>query len=348
MTLDRARRPVGKTGLSLPAIGFGAAPLGNLYRATSDDDARATIEAALLAGLRYVDTAPYYGFGLSEQRVGAAIAGQPDVILSTKVGRLLEPLSAPPTDATRYDFVDALPFDPVFDYSHDGILRSHEDSLKRLGGAPIDILYVHDIGPRMHGADHPARLAQLIDGGGFAALERLRDQGGISAIGIGVNEVAICLDLLDRIDLDVILLGGRYTLLEQTPLDELFPRCAASGTSIVIGGPYNSGILAVGSSAGDAHYDYGPVPETLLDKVRRIERVCAAHHVALPAAALQFVLAHPQVASVIPGLANPAEVRSTVDYATAPIPDALWADLKTEGLVRADAVVPTLQMAKTT
>jgi len=169
----------------------------------------------------------------------------------------------------------------------------------------------------------------------------LRDQGAVSAIGIGVNEVAICLELLDRIDLDLILLGGRYTLLEQTSLDDLFPRCAASGTSIVIGGPYNSGILAVGS-AGDAHYDYGPVPDALLDKVRRIERVCAAHDVALPAAALQFVLAHPQVASVIPGLANPAEVRSTVDYATAQIPDALWADLKTEGLVRADAFVPTL------
>ena len=347
MTLALPRRPVGRTGVSLPAIGFGAAPLGNLYRAIGDDDAHATAKAALEAGLRYVDTAPYYGFGLSEQRVGAAIKGQRDVIVSTKVGRLLEPRSCLPPNAERHGFVDALPFDPVFDYSHDGILRSHEDSLTRLGTGHIDILYVHDIGRLTHGADHAGRLAQLIDGGGFAALERLRDEGEISAIGIGVNEVAICLDLMDRIELDVILLAGRYTLLEQTPLDDLFPRCAAAGTSIVIGGPYNSGILAVGSAAADAHYDYAPVPEALLDKVRRIERICAAHQVTLAAAALQFVLADPLVASVIPGLANPVEVRSTVENATARIPDALWADLKTEGLVRADACVPTSQMEKT-
>lgn len=327
------------TGLTLPRIGFGTAPLGNLYHAIDDATAAATVAAAIEAGFLYADTAPFYGFGLAEERLGQAIAGTDEVVISTKVGRLLEPLDATAT-GERDGFVDGLPFAPIYDYSRDGVLRSYEASLKRLGRDRIDILYVHDIGRLVHGAAHAARMSELLDGGGFAALEQLRDDGAVSAIGIGVNETAICLELMERVQLDIILLAGRYTLLEQGPLDDLFPRCAAAGTALVLGGPYNSGILALGADAPAAHYNYATVPDAVRDKTRAIEAICAAHDVALPAAALQFVLAHPQVASVIPGLASPAEVRATIANAAAPIPDGLWQDLKSAGLLCNDAPVP--------
>ena len=215
------------TGLTLPPIGFGTAPLGNLYQPVDDETAEATITAAVRAGLLYADTAPYYGFGLAETRLGQAIAGNRDVVISTKVGRVLEPLAGS-AERERHGFVDAPALAPVYDYSRDGILRSHEASLKRLGRDRIDILYVHDIGRRVHGAAHDARMSELLDKGGFAALEELREQGAVSAIGVGVNETAVCLELMEHVSLDIILLAGRYTLLEQSPVDELFPRCAAT------------------------------------------------------------------------------------------------------------------------
>jgi D-threo-aldose 1-dehydrogenase len=327
------------TGLKLPPVGFGTAPLGNLYRAVDDETAEATITAAIDAGLLYADTAPYYGFGLAESRLGAAIAGNRDIVVSTKVGRVLEPLSAS-VERDRHGFVDAPLFEPVYDYSRDGILRSHEASLKRLGRDRVDILYVHDIGRRVHGEAHDARMSELLDKGGFAALEELRDQGAVSAIGIGVNETAVCLDLMERVSLDIILLAGRYTLLEQSPIDDLFPRCAATGTALVLAGVYNSGILALGANAPAAHYDYAGVPEAIRQRTRAIERICAAHEVPLPVAALQFVLAHPQAASVIVGLASPDEVWATIANVAAPTPDGLWSDLKAAGLLRADAPIP--------
>jgi D-threo-aldose 1-dehydrogenase len=327
-------RAIGRTGLHVPTLGFGAAPLGNLYREVPDDQARAALAAALDAGLRYVDTAPYYGFGLSERRVGDALRGAPGTIVSTKVGRLLQPLP-PSADVSgeRHGFRSPLPFEPVFDYSHDGVLRAHEASLQRLGLSRVDILYVHDIGRLTHGEDHPARLAQLFDGGGLQALQRLREEGTVGAIGLGVNEIDICLEVMRRAPLDVILLAGRYTLLEQTALDTLLPRCAETGTSVVIGGPYNSGILATGAETSGVKYNYAPAPEPVRKRVRRLEQVCAAHGVPLGAAALQFVLAHPAVASVIPGLASAREVHETVARAQAPIPTALWDELKAEGLL---------------
>lgn len=327
------------TGLTLPPIGFGTAPLGNLYRPVDDETAEATITAAVRAGLLYADTAPYYGFGLAETRLGQAIAGNRDVVISTKVGRVLEPLAGS-AERERHGFVDAPALAPVYDYSRDGILRSHEASLKRLGRDRIDILYVHDIGRRVHGAAHDARMSELLDKGGFAALEELREQGAVSAIGVGVNETAVCLELMEHVSLDIILLAGRYTLLEQSSIDELFPRCAATGTALVLAGVYNSGILALGADAPAAHYDYAGVPEAIRQRTRAIERICAAHDVALPAAALQFVLAHPQAASVIIGLASADEVRATMTYIAAPAPDELWSDLKAAGLLRADVPVP--------
>lgn len=338
--IEPSRRTIGRAALSLPAIGLGTAPLGNLFRAIDDSTADATVAAALAAGLRYVDTAPYYGFGLAEARLGSAIANRDDVVVSTKVGRLLVQVGDATIARERSGFVDARPFASVYDYTHDGVLRSHEASLNRLGRERIDILYVHDIGYQVHGAAHAARMDELVHGGGFAALARLREEGAVSAVGIGVNETAVCLELMDRVQLDVILLAGRYTLLEQAPLDDLFPRCAATGTALILGGPYNSGILALGADAASAHYDYQSVPEAIRNRVGAIERICASHSVALPAAALQFAMAHPQVVSVIPGLASADEVAATVAHARATIPDALWRDLKSSRLIRGDAPVP--------
>ncbi|GGB26907.1 oxidoreductase [Sphingomonas metalli] len=336
-----ATRPLGATGLTVTELGFGAGALGNLYQPVTDDVATATLDAALAAGIRHVDTAPHYGRGLSERRVGDAVRGVADLVLSTKVGRLLRPDPGIVDDRLRDGFRSAMPFATRFDYSHDGILRSHDDSLQRLGLGRIDILYVHDIGRLTHGETHEHYWSQLNAGGGFRALERLRAEGAIRAIGLGVNEVEVCLAALDAAPLDVILLAGRYTLLEQAPLDTLFPACARAGTSLVLGGPYNSGILATGTRAGGAlHYDYAAAPAAIVARVAAIEAICRAHDVPLPAAALAFVLAHPQVASVIPGLDSADRVAGTLSLYRHPIPAALWEELRHAGLIRPDAPLP--------
>ncbi len=333
-------RSIGATGLRVGELGFGAAPLGNLYEPLTDDVARATIGAAIDAGLRYVDTAPYYGLGLSERRVGDALRGMGDVVVSTKVGRVLVPDGAVQDDRERHGFRSAMPFSPVYDYSYDGIMRSCEASLQRLGLARIDILYVHDIGALTHRGDHAVTFRQLADGG-LKALTELRDGGAIGAFGIGVNEIAVCLEVMAEARLDAILLAGRYTLLEQAALDDLLPVCTAAGTSIVVGGPYNSGILATGTRAGGVlHYDYAPAPPEIVARVRGIESVAAQHGVTLAAAALQFPLAHRQVASVIPGLASPHRVAQTVALYREAIPADFWAELRAQGLLRGDAPVP--------
>ncbi|MBB5712268.1 aldo/keto reductase [Sphingomonas xinjiangensis] len=341
MSLER--RPLGSSGLRIPALGFGAAPLGNLYRAIPDAEARDTLKAALHRGLEYVDTAPHYGLGLSERRVGDVVRGH-QATISTKVGRILFPAPNANTGMERYGFRTPMPFDARFDYSHDGILRSHEASLQRLGLAQVDIVYIHDIGRLTHGDAHPHHWQQLTQGGGLRALRRLRDEGAVKAIGAGVNEVAICLDLLDQAPLDAILLAGRYTLLEQGALDTLFPRCEQTGTSIVIGGPYNSGILA-GGAQPVRHYDYAPPPPAVLDKAEGIAAVCARHGVPLGAAALQFAMAHPLVASVIPGLASVKEVHETMDRTAQDIPADLWTELKQAGLLAPHAPTPVREVA---
>lgn len=337
-----ATRPLGQSGLRVSELGFGAASLGNLYTPITDGAAHDAIEAALAAGLTYIDTAPFYGFGLSERRVGDALRHRPDTIVSSKVGRILDPDPSVRDDRERFGFRSSMPFAPRFNYSYDAVMRSLEASLHRMGRARIDILYVHDIGAMTHGDAAPTRWCELTKGGGLRALEELRDGGVIGAFGIGVNEIPVCLDVMAETRLDAILLAGRYTLLEQGALDALFPACAAAGTAIVLGGPYNSGILATGTRRGGTiHYDYGPAPEPVIARVAAIEAVAERHGVPLPAAALQFVLAHPLVASVIPGLGSAARVRDTVALRRAPIPAAFWAELQHEGLLRADAPIPS-------
>jgi len=334
-------RDLGRTGLKVTELGFGTAPLGNLFRTLADDTARATLAAARAAGFGYWDTAPFYGFGLSERRLGDALRGS-DYVLSTKVGRVLNPVQGPiDANTPRHGYATPMPFAPVYDYSYDAVMRSFEESLQRLGLARIDLLYIHDIGRMTHGEENPFRVAELTSGGGLRALEELRSSGAISGFGMGVNEIAACLEVMNHARLDVILLAGRYTLLEQNALDELFPRCGEAGTTIVVGGPYNSGILALGTkTAAPLYYNYEPAPADIIDKVRRIETVCDGHGVPLAAAALQFPLAHPLVASVIPGLDSSERVQQTVALYDHKIPAALWHDLKREKLLREDAPVP--------
>ena len=334
-------RTLGRTAIGVTTLGLGLAPLGNLYRAISDREASDTVQKALELGIRYFDTAPYYGFGLSERRAGDGLREEAQAVISTKVGRLLKPDADVDTSVERCGFVSPMPFEPIYDYSYDGILRSHEDSLQRLGRGRIDVLFIHDIGKLTHGDRHNERLAELIEGGGLKALRRLRDEKAVSAVGLGVNEIGICLDLMDRAELDVLLLAGRYTLLEQGAIDELLPRCTNSGVSVVIGGPFNSGILATGATpTATPRYNYGPAPRQVREQVMRLEAVCRSHGVPLAAAALQFPLAHPAVAAVIPGFANAGEVRSGVEHFQMPIPDSLWSDLRTEGLTDTRAPVP--------
>jgi D-threo-aldose 1-dehydrogenase len=336
-----AQRSLASNGLSLSEIGMGTASLGNLYRAMDDDDARETLSVALGADLRYFDTAPHYGRGLSERRLGDALRGLAGVTLSSKVGRLMRPDASIVDDRERDGFRSPMPFRAEYDYTYDGVMRSYEASLQRLGLARIDILYIHDIGQMTHGADHEWTWSQLTTGGGFRALEALRGEGSISGFGLGVNEVAVCLDALVQAHLDVILLAGRYTLLEQAPLDDLLPACAKAGTSVVIGGPYNSGILATGVKGGRLpYYNYAPAPPEVIARVAGLEAVAERHGVKLAAAALQFPLAHPQVVSVIPGLGAPRHVAQTLELYRETIPADFWRELKAQALMRPDAPIP--------
>ena len=328
----------GDGSLTFTELGFGTAPVGNLYRAISGADAEATLEAAWRTGVRYFDTAPLYGLGLAETRLNHFLHGRrrDDYVVSTKVGRLLQ--ACPPERRTGIGkFFDVPSRREVYAYGYDGIMRSVEASLERLGLDRIDILYVHDLDAFMHGtrAESDRRIAQFMTSG-YDALVALRDEGTIRAFGGGLNEWQVCQHLAERGDFDLFLLAGRYTLLEQDALDSLLPLCEARGIGIVLGGPYNSGILATGARPG-AWYNYEPAPPPVLDRVRRIEAVCAAHAVPLVAAALQFPLRHPAVVSAIPGAQTPDEARANLAVLETPIPPALWSDLKTEGLLRPDA-----------
>jgi D-threo-aldose 1-dehydrogenase len=341
MTAQLARRELGRTGLEVSVLGFGGAGIGNLYRPLRDEDALDAVRESFAAGVRYFDTAPFYGFGLSEMRVGAVLAGaQPMPVISTKVGRRLVPTGPQDPGVGREGYFSPRPFAPVFDYGYDAVMRSHAESLERLRVARVDILLCHDIGRLTHGENHAARLREFLDGG-YRALRELRDAGVVRAIGIGVNEVEVCLELLGQCELDCILLAGRYTLLEQPALDALLPLCLRNNVSIICGGPFNSGILAAGSRAGArAHYDYAAPPAVVLERVRRLEALCEEFSVPLQAAALQFPLAHACVASVVAGCASGAEARSCAAMFSHSIPGEFWRALADRGLVDPRAPVP--------
>ncbi len=335
-------RPIGRGPLQISELGFGTASMGNLFHALSDKVAASTIDAALAAGLRYIDTAPYYGFGLSERRVGDRLRtlDRADFVISTKVGRLMHPVRGHKGSDVRLGFASPMPFEPVYDYSYDGIMRSFEDSLQRLGLSCIDILYVHDIGTSTHGAANDKYFRDL-ETGGYKALNELRRAGLISAFGLGVNEWQVCESAMEHGDYDCFLLAGKYTLLEQQALDSFIPKCLARGVTIVIGGAYNSGILATGTRhAGPVYYNYQAAPAEIIRRVAEIEAVCDEFGVSLPAAALQFPLANSVVSSVIPGLGTTQQVAQTISLYEEIIPSLFWAELKSKGLIREDAPTP--------
>ena len=331
----------GNGGLTFTELGFGTAPLGNLYRAISDDEAHAVLTKAWDLGVRYFDTAPLYGLGLAETRMNRFLRDKPcgDYVLSTKIGRLLRRCEPGEERTGEGKFFDVPTRREVYDYSYDGVMRSLEFSLERLGVDSIDILYAHDLDVFTHGSEaaRDEKLAELM-AGGYKALLALRDQGVIKAFGAGVNEWQACQWLTERGDFDLFLLAGRYTLLEQEALETFLPLAAQRGIGIVIGGPYNSGILATGPKPG-AFYNYDPAPQAILDRVARIQAVCERHTVRMVDAAFQFPLRHPAVVSVIPGGQGVVEMDANAVAASAEIPSALWADLKAEGLMRQDAPV---------
>ena len=337
------RRRLGRSSVEVTQFGLGGAAFGSIYSAVSDQAVAEAIEAAYAAGVRYFDTAPLYGHGRSEMRVGAGLAhySRDEVVLSTKVGYALEPRT--PDQMPKSIFVDPLPFEPVFNYSRDAVLRSFEQSLGRLKTDRIDILLIHD-------PDEGASLQPGLDpyakshfrevmGQAYPALHELRAQGVVRAIGLGMNQWQMLCDFAVAGDFDCFLLAGRYTLLEQESLRRLLPLCEERGISIIIGGPYNSGILASGA-VQNAYYNYAPASPEVLERTRRIEAVCARRRVALQAAALQFPLGHPAVAAVIPGARSAAELRANVGFFEQEITADFWAEIKGLSLVDPAAPVP--------
>jgi D-threo-aldose 1-dehydrogenase len=328
------KRRLGRTPVEVSVLGLGCATLGGHRVPVTREDVEATARAAWAAGIRYVDTAPFYGYGQAERYVGDALRELPrgEWVLSTKVGRRLYPRPEPsPPDAYRHP----LPFRTGFDYTYDGIMRAFEDSLQRLGLARIDVLFAHDIGAATHKQAHPEVMRTFRDGG-YRALEELRRAGVVRAIGIGANEREVLLEAMEWGDWDVFLLAGRYTLLEQDPLDDLMPKCADQGISVIIGAAFNTGILA-----GRDSWNYGPAPPEIIARVDALKAVCERHGVPLTAAALQFPLAHPAVAAVLPGPRNVAEMEVNAKLLRYPVPPALWTDLREAELIRPNAPTPS-------
>lgn len=334
-----ARRRLGRTEVSVTELGFGGASIGELFVRVSEADAQATLGAAWAAGIRYFDTAPWYGRGLSELRTGAALRDHPraEFSLSTKVGRYLQP-----ADREGYDgapWLGGSPNKVVFDYTYDGIMRSVEGSRLRLGITRFDVAFIHDLDRKYFDESTFEGHLRDLATSGWRALEELRSSGQIGAIGAGINDLGLIPRFLDLGDIDAFLVAMPYTLLDQDVLDHEFPACEERGVGFVIGAVFASGILAKGALPG-ARYAYAEAPAAVIDKTRQIEDVCRRHGVPLAAAALQFPLGHPAVASVIPGASSPAQQQRTIDDFQQPIPADLWAELKHLGLLREDAPVP--------
>jgi D-threo-aldose 1-dehydrogenase len=347
------KRQLGRTGLEVGILGAGTAGLGGMYAGVPVRDALGTLNEAWDLGVTYFDTAPMYGLGKAELLLGHVLrqrqeeGGGSDFVLSSKVGRLMiheRPGRAienrlPPNP---YDsgWINALPFEEVFDYSYDGVMRSFDDSLARLGLGRIDILQIHDIGRATHGALHDHHWAALTKGGGFRALEALRSAGLIRGVGVGANETEVIRDALEEFDLDCCLLAGRYTLLDQAAIGMLLPLAEQRGVAVVIGGAFNSGILAAPPGA-PRKFNYRDADEATIRRYEAIAALCARHDVAVPAAALQFPLAHPSVATVLVGCRTAAEMRQAAGWIRAPIPTALWTDLQRNNLLDPAAAIPS-------
>ena len=308
--------------LDLGRVGLGTGPIGGLYTPVEEDVARATVERALERGVRLVDTAPLYGYGLAERRVGAVLAPRPrdEYVLATKVGRLMRPGGTPDPTQTADSRLT-----PVFDFSYDGALRSLEESLARLGVDRVDVVHIHD----------PDRHFDEALTGAYAALDRLRADGTIGAVGAGMNQVEMLCRFAREAEVDCFLVAGRYTLLDQSALAELLPLCEERGIAVILGGVLNSGLLAGGTT-----FNYGPAPPEWVERARAVERVCERHNVRLTSAALQFPLAHPAVRCILVGARSPAELDDDLDLLAAPIPPDLWAELKAEGLLPEEVPVP--------
>src|SRR3984957_19026842 len=329
------RRMLGRTGLEVSALGFGTAPLGDLFAQLDDGTAIAAVERAFQLGINLLDTSPLYGHGLSEHRCGTALRRVPrqDIAVCTKVGRWMDPFHGPSNGS---GFVGGQPHRAVVDYSYDGTMRSVEQSLLRLGTDRLDLLLIHDVDVWTHGADAiEQRFAEAM-AGAYVALDRLRSEGVVKGIGIGVNEADMCVRFAHAGSFDTMLLAGRYSLLEQPALEHFLPLAQQRGIGVMLGGVFNSGILATGAVKG-AKYNYKDAPSHIVEKVTKIQHVCDAHGVALPTAALHFALGHPAVASVVLGAQKPLEVERNVAALASKVPSALWTDLKAQHLLDADA-----------
>ncbi len=330
-----------RTGVELSTLGFGGAPLGELFDPVGETQAQDTLQAAWAAGIRYYDTAPFYGYGKSEHRLGHFLRQKQrqDFAVSTKVGRVLTATR----DLDAFDkgfWVGGLPFDFRFDYGYDGIMRSWEDSLQRLSLNSIDLLLIHDLDSFFHDSEQrfSAHVNRLITSG-WRALDELRSQGLIKAVGAGLNRMGAMPRLLDAVDLDFCIVAMPYTLLDQEVLDEEFPLCQERDVRIVIGAVFASGILVSGPVEG-ARYAYDTATPEIVERTRRIQAVCQRHDVPLPAAAMQFPLGHPLVSAIIPGAIEPGHIETNADWFKHPIPADLWTELKAEGLLREDAPTP--------
>jgi D-threo-aldose 1-dehydrogenase len=335
------QRKLGRSPVKTTILGFGGSTIGNIdgVRVVSQTDALSAIQTAWDRGIRYFDTAPLYGAGLGEQRMGHAIRqhSRETYTISTKVGAILKPLPPDTTDKGR--FTNRLPFEVVYDYSYDATLRSVEDSMQRLGLNRFDIALIHDIDAYTHGVEGQKRKFIEAMEGAYPALEKLRREGVIQAIGVGVSSWEVCQECVRSCNFDCFILAGRYTLLEQKSLETFLPLCQDRNIGVIAAAPYNSGILVYGAVDG-VHYNYAPASSLILEKTRRIESVCARHGVTLAAAALQFPLGHPAVSSVLPGPRTPAQVETSVKLFKEIIPEDFWEDLKEEQLIDAETPNP--------
>ena len=330
------------TDLAFSAIGLGTAPMGDLYELLNEKTSISTIEQAYKSGVRIFDTSPHYGNGLAESRVGAGLRHVPrnDVIVSTKIGRVMDPFSQPAErnkDVYSPGFAGGYPHAPRFDYSYDGTMRSVEQSLLRLGLSRIDVLLIHDCDVWTHGADAERRFKEAMEGA-YRALDKLRSEKTVAAIGFGINEADVCVKFARAGDFDVAMMAGRYSLLIQTGLAEFLPLALEKNMGVMLAGVFNSGILATGAIPG-AKFEYAPAPPEIMDRVRKIEAICARHETSIRRAALQFALLHPAVVSVVLGAVKPIEVEANAVDAEYKVPAALWSELKSAGLL--DSSAPT-------